>query len=110
MDAVIVNDKEYYLLKARVLCEAGRYGEALAALDSLGRSPVLLGEGAEIAREAAYYRALARTLHLGASSTEADTQTALEDWFRVKYVYRDQRTHPHFLVANEQIRMLSGRE
>jgi serine/threonine protein kinase len=106
----VINDAEYYLVKAYVLYRNKRYTEAMAHLDKCRQTQAEYADLQAIEGEALYYRALCLTGIYSISATDQNRIYASEAWSNVKYEFRNNQRNPYFIDADEQIRKLNKQQ
>jgi serine/threonine protein kinase len=102
-----IPDKEFYCAKAQYMSSVKRHGEAIGLCEKSAALPASLGNTDELNRIAAYVKAASFTsLYLSAPGDDM-RKKALDSWFEVKYLLRNNQTHPYFELANKNIRLLT---
>ncbi|MFP4241188.1 MAG: protein kinase domain-containing protein [Chitinispirillaceae bacterium] len=103
----VIDDKEYYFAKGQFFFEKKKYGRVLDLMKKCRSTIARYSDSHELDKRAAFYLARCNTVLYERNPEESSRKRALNSWFDVKYLYRNDRAHPNFLRAEEEIRRLS---
>jgi tetratricopeptide (TPR) repeat protein len=95
----IIDDGEYYLIKAKLSYDAGSAVEAFKTLEKSLRFRAQILGAETIHREYLFYRALCLGRMFDQAPSEDNRKTALDAWFEVKNYLRKIPDHVYFKKA-----------
>jgi hypothetical protein len=98
-----INDGEFYLSKAKFLCDTRQYQRAIWILGSIKKSQTLLLNQETVNRDMLYYMAKSNTGLFDAKRTLERQRVALQSWSEVKNQYRNNQSSPRFVEADSEI-------
>ncbi|MFW6244327.1 MAG: protein kinase domain-containing protein [Fibrobacterota bacterium] len=103
-----INDKEYYFAKGQFFYEKKQYETVLKLMEKSRSAVSRFSDSRELDKRAAFYTASCLTIFYKQNPVEKFRNQALNSWFDVKYLYRNDRSHQNFIRAQEEIRRLSN--
>jgi serine/threonine protein kinase len=98
----VVDDGEYYLVKAKYLFDKREYDRCLSLLEKSVSFPVLMADKDEVRKEATYYEALCLSKQFDKNPTEEAKGKAEDRWYEVKLLFKKQPDHPYYRKADEE--------
>ena len=103
----VIEDGEYYLIKAKYLFGQGLIDQALAPLEKSIKTGTLLLDAESLRRDYLYYRASVSTVFL-TDPREESRKAALDGWFEVKNFLRGSPNHEYYQKAVMEMQKLGA--
>jgi serine/threonine protein kinase len=105
-----IDDGEFYLTKAKYLCERGETEASLALLEKSLGVPAQFLDGETLRREYHYYRAICLTRIFDQAPSDENRKSALDSWFEVKNSLRNFPDHSYYRKAVAEMQKIGDRD
>ena len=103
-----LDDGEYHLISAEILLKRNKLNTAISEVEKASRIPADRISSVEMRSKFLYLKACILAEEYDQSSQKQSGQSAMEAWYEVKYNYRSNKTHPHYIKADMEIRRISS--
>jgi hypothetical protein len=105
-ERTVIEDGEYYLIKAKYLFGQGSAALALAPLEKSVKTGTLLLDAESLRRDYLYYRASCFSSFFERAPGKETCKTALDGWFEVKNLMRSSPSHEYYQKAVVEMQKL----
>lgn len=103
-----INDGEYHLIYAELHLSRKRAKAAMQEAEKALRVAAARISPSELREKVLYYKAKVLSMEYENAPNKQNGQKAMEAWYEVKYVFRSNTVHPHYIKADTEIRRISA--
>jgi serine/threonine protein kinase len=106
LNGPVINDGEFYLIKAKIACNQGNVDQSLLLLDKSLAVRAYNLDAETLRRDFLFWRAQCLTRRFDAAPADANRRDALDAWFEVKNAVRKNPAHEYFGKAVSEMQRI----